>query len=92
MPKQDQIETLAGELERQLTAQYGRMLGSGDLWRELGFASPGAFRKSLTRGSLMIPLFEIEGRRGRYALARDIAAWIAKQRLSAASELGIRQD
>jgi hypothetical protein len=82
MPLQNDLLALSTELEHQLTARYGTMLGSRDLWRELGYRSPNAFRQALLRGTLDLPVFEVESRRGRFALARDVAAWIARQRLS----------
>ncbi|HBO1833585.1 TPA: hypothetical protein L4G11_001266 [Pseudomonas aeruginosa] len=85
MPLQNDLLALSTELEHQLTARYGTMLGSRDLWRELGYRSPSAFRQALLRGSLDLPVFEVEGRRGRFALARDVAAWIARQRLGSLS-------
>jgi len=73
---------LSFELEQQLTARYGVMLGSKDLWRELGFRSPSAFRQALARGTLDVPVFEVQNRRGRFALASEVANWIARQRMS----------
>ena len=83
MPKQNDLLALSTELEHQLTTRYGTMLGSGDLWREIGYRSPNAFRQALLRGTLDLPVFAVEGRRGRFALVRDVAVWIARQRLSA---------
>ncbi|UTW07989.1 pyocin activator PrtN family protein [Pseudomonas benzenivorans] len=82
MPKQNDLLALSTDLERQLTARYGTMLGSGDLWREIGYRSPNAFRQALLRGTLDLPVFAVEGRRGRFALVRDVAAWIARKSLN----------
>jgi hypothetical protein len=46
----------------------------------LGFRSPAAFRVALSRGMIDVPFFILPNRRGRFALAKDIAAWIACQR------------
>ncbi|MDG9924475.1 MULTISPECIES: hypothetical protein [unclassified Pseudomonas] len=86
MPTLTDFLTLATELEQQLTTRYGVMLGSKDLWRELGFRSPNAFRQAMIRGTLDLPVFEVQNRRGRFALAKDVATWIARQRMSAPSE------
>ncbi|HBP5921415.1 hypothetical protein [Pseudomonas aeruginosa] len=86
MPTPTDFLALSAELEQQLTTRYGVMLGSKDLWRELGFRSPNAFRQALTRGTLDVPVFEVQNRRGRFALAKDVAVWIARQRMSASGE------
>ena len=80
MNEQNPIQRLTDELEHDLTARYGVMLGSNALWRELGFRSPAAFRVALSRGMIGVPFFTLPNRRGRFALAKDIAAWIANQR------------
>ncbi|MDR7282907.1 MULTISPECIES: hypothetical protein [Pseudomonas fluorescens group] len=85
MTRQQDIQRLSSDLERQLSERYGAMLGSKDLWRELGFPSPNAFRQALTRGTLDVPVFEVSNRRGRFALAKDVANWIASQRLGVVS-------
>jgi hypothetical protein len=80
MTEQNPIQRLTDELEHDLTARYGVMLGSNALWRELAFRSPVAFRVALSRGMIGVPFFTLPNRRGRFALAKDIAAWIANQR------------
>lgn len=87
MPIPTDFQTLSCELEQQLTSRYGAMLGSRDLWRELGFRSPNALRQALARGTLTLPIFEVQNRRGSFALAKDVAIWIASQRLSATSAI-----
>jgi len=86
MPLPTDFLILSSELEQQLTTRYGVMLGSKDLWRELGFRSPNAFRQALVRGTLDVPVFAVQNRRGRFALAKDVAIWIARQRLPVADE------
>ncbi|SDU24900.1 hypothetical protein SAMN05216296_2646 [Pseudomonas pohangensis] len=83
MPKPTDFLTLSAELEQLLTTRYGVMLGSKDLWRELGFRSPSAFRQALVRGTLDLAVFEVQNRRGRFALAKDVAVWLTEQRMSA---------
>lgn len=82
MPTPSDFLALSTELQQQLTTRYGVMLGSKDLWRELGFRSPSAFRQALARGTLNVPVFEMQNRRGRLALVKDVATWIARQRMS----------
>lgn len=88
MPLHPDFQMISYELEQQLTTRYGVMLGSKDLWRELGFRSPSAFRQALVRGTLDVPVFEVQNRRGRFALAKDVAAWVAHQRMCA-PDLGL---
>lgn len=78
------IEALASELEDDLVDRYGLMLGSNALSRELGYASHEAFRKAKQRGRIEVPLFDVPNRRGSFALTKEVATWIAKQRLSLA--------
>ncbi|MEX0297273.1 pyocin activator PrtN family protein [Pseudomonas putida] len=75
-------ETLSDELTQSLQLRYGVMLGSKDLWHVLGFPSANAFRQAISRGTLQIPLFEVKNRRGRFALTKDVAEWIASQRFN----------
>ncbi|MGY6274388.1 hypothetical protein [Methylomonas sp. MgM2] len=78
----DVTEQLAKEIRDDLNRLYGPLLGSRDLWKVLGYKSPVAYRQARSRKSLTIPEFEIEGRSGHFALAIDVAIWIAKQRLA----------
>lgn len=75
-------EALVKSIESQLFEKYGTMIGSKDLWRTLGYPSPSALRQAVSRKTLEVTLFELPKRRGRFALVRDVALWIAKQRLS----------
>ena len=83
--EQDVTETndIADELTSALTAQYGSVLGSTALIKELGYPSATAFQQALSRGTLPIPVFKIQHRRGSFALARDVAVWPSKQRANA---------
>lgn len=45
-----EIQELASELSRELTAEYGPMLGSEALVKVLGYRSSGAFQQAITRG------------------------------------------
>ncbi|WP_410480346.1 hypothetical protein [Pseudomonas sp. DCA-1] len=78
-----EIDTLASELEVELVDRYGLMLGSTALWRELGYKSQEAFRKAKQRGRIEVPLFAVPNRRGSFALSKEVATWIAKQRCTA---------
>lgn len=78
-----EIQSLTQELTRELTAEYGPMLGSDTLFKVLGYRSPGAFQQALTRGTIPVPVFRIERRRGCFALTREVAQWLSDQRAKA---------
>ena len=53
---------------------------SGDaLRRALGYRSMDALRKAISRGTAPVRVFMLPNRRGRFALARDVAMWLAAQ-------------
>lgn len=81
-------QQLKDELAQSLVARYGPLLSSRDLWQVLGYPSPDAYRQALLRRRIPVPLFEIEGRRGRFALAQEIAQWLAEQRLKTGHDAG----
>lgn len=66
----------ADALEASLTRALGPVLGGAQLTRALGYPTQSAFRRALSRGAVPIPVFTIAGRRGRFALTRDVAAWL----------------
>lgn len=75
MPEQE-IRALATELRMQLEQQHGLLLGGATLVCALGYASTAAMRQARRRGTLPIPLFTVPGRRGYFALSRDVADWL----------------
>jgi hypothetical protein len=84
----DSTSSLAEILERDLMARYrAPILGGKDLYEALGYPSADAFRQALSRGTLPVQVFEIEHRRGKYALIKDVAVWLASLREDAASAL-----
>lgn len=80
--KTNVTEPLAQEIREDLNRLYGPLLASRDLWKVLGYASPGAFRQARLRKRVPVTEFEIEGRSGHFALAIDVARWLAEQRSS----------
>jgi hypothetical protein len=76
------IELLMQEIRDDLNRMYGPLLASRDLWKVLGYASPGAYRQARLRKRVRVPEFEIEGRSGHFALTIDVARWLAEQRLA----------
>ncbi|WP_144410128.1 hypothetical protein [Chromobacterium vaccinii] len=70
---------MTDELRDNLTKLYGPLLPSRELWKIFGYASPAAYRQARARKSLPIEEFEIEGRRGYFALTYNVASWLAAQ-------------
>lgn len=87
MTQPEPKDQLIKDLQEQLTRLYGPLLASRDLWKVLGYASPAAYRQARIRGTLPVAEFEIEGRRGRFALTQEVARWLAEQRLTSVSTL-----
>lgn len=77
------LESLAKALENDLIERYGPVLGSGKLVLILGYSTSDALRQAIVRKTVPVPIFRIPNRRGHFALARDVALWLAKQRQSA---------
>jgi hypothetical protein len=73
---------LAHQLEEQLLDRYGPLLGGFDLAKVLGYPTMRAFQQAVARGVVGVPVFPMEKRRGRFALASEVAAWLARQRVT----------
>lgn len=71
---------LANLLEQQLLGRYGPVIGNDSLRTVLGYSSMEAFRQALSRQTVPVPIFSLANRRGKYALATDVAHWLAAQR------------
>jgi len=70
---------LAKRLELSLLEQFGPVLTGDSLRQALGYPSMNALRQAAMRGNIPVPLFKLENRRGRFALAIDVARWLADQ-------------
>ena len=75
------VEELANSLEQDLLQTFGPMIYGQVLYKSLGYTSADAFRQAISRQSVPVDTFPIEGRRGKFALTRDIAKWIAIQKI-----------
>lgn len=76
--------SLAELLERDLLTRYGSpLLGGEDLRSALGYPSAEAMRQAISRGTMPVPVFVVAHRRGKFALAKDVATWLAALRCSA---------
>ena len=73
-------KNLADALERDLLERHGPLISGDALRVALGYQSMDAFRQALVRKTVPVPVFSISTRRGKYALVKDVAAWLAAQR------------
>ncbi|OZB58784.1 MAG: hypothetical protein B7X31_13230 [Thiomonas sp. 13-66-29] len=74
------VATLVQALESDLLRRYGPLIGHDDLRQALGYPTMDAFRQALSRRQLPVPVFAMPHRRGKYALAKDVAHWLARLR------------
>lgn len=72
-------------LEKDLLEMYGPVLSGENLTKSLGYISREAFRQSVVRNTVPVPIFKIEGRRGYHCLTKDVAIFLAKARSKAES-------
>ena len=75
-------EELANQINADLFKQFGIMIGGADLSKVLGYRNYDAFRQAVRRETISIPLFRVPHRKGRFALTKDIATWLAKMRFT----------
>jgi hypothetical protein len=75
------IQLLTQQLTEDLSRLYGPVLTGAALQKALGYRSGDAFRQAVCRNSVPVPLFSIPNRRGKFALAKEVASWLAEQRL-----------
>ena len=77
------IDTLAKVLEKDLLNLYGSPLLSGaDLQRAMGYRTIDAVRQAIARKTIPVKVFSMKNRRGKYALVKDIAYWLAENATS----------
>jgi hypothetical protein len=67
-------------LEAELVERHGYVVGGDALRRVLSLPSLESLRQAAARDTLPVPTFKILHRRGRFALARDLACWLAASR------------
>lgn len=81
MMENDNIDNLAAALENDLSNKHGPMLFGDALLKALGYGSGDAFRHAVSRNTVPVPIFTIKHRRGKFALSKDVAFWLASQRM-----------
>ncbi|WP_286271646.1 hypothetical protein [Thalassotalea hakodatensis] len=72
---------LTNELEKELFDRHGPLMTGEHLSKALGYQSLEAFRIAVRRKTVPIPTFPIEKRKGKFALTKDVAFWLAKLRI-----------
>jgi hypothetical protein len=69
------------EFESRLLAalikDWGYVVGSAGLRQVFGYPTQAALRQAVARGAVPVRVFELDGRKGPFALAHDLAAWLA---------------
>lgn len=75
----ESMEQLASALEKDLLSLYGSPILSGEqLQKALGYRTIDAARQAIARKTIPVKVFTMENRRGKYALVKDIALWLAQ--------------
>lgn len=83
MKQTKEFNRYVSDLEKNLIRDYGHLLTGEALQNLLGFKSTASFQQALHRGVIDVPIFPIEKRRGKFALTKDVAEWLAKKRFEA---------
>lgn len=76
----DSATNLSEEIEQSMVYRYGPLIANDDLRIALGYQSMAAFRMALSRKRVGVPVFSLPGQKGKFALSRDVALWLARQR------------
>lgn len=76
----NELNDLEKALEEDMLKLHGPVLTGEALMRSLGYVSKDAFRQSIVRKTVPIPVFRMENRRGYYALTKEVAEYLAKAR------------
>jgi hypothetical protein len=77
------VEGLEERLLTLIVREYGVVLKGRSLMKVLGYPSLEALRQAIHRNTVPIPLFSLENRKGKGALAIDAARWLAARRAAA---------
>jgi predicted ATPase len=76
---EEEIAALAAQLEEDLIKRYDTHVVTGEQLRKaLGYRSIDALRQAIVRKTIPVTVFSIENRRGKHALVKDIARWLAE--------------
>ncbi len=76
----EELNALADKLDDDLLKLFGTPIVTGEqLQKALGFKSLDALRQAISRKTMPVSVFELANRRGKYALTKDIAKYLAAQ-------------
>lgn len=70
----------AQSLAEDLLRTHGHVVGGEALYRLLGYGSADAFQQALRREAVGVPVFALPGRRGKFAMTRDVSAFLLRHR------------
>jgi hypothetical protein len=73
-------ETLRAQLRQELAFLYGEMIGGDRLRHVLGFVTSSSLSMAINRKAIDLATFRVNGRRGRFALTKEVADWLVAQR------------
>ena len=59
-----------------LLARHGELMDAAALTDLLKFGTDRSFRRAAAKGVLPVRVFHVSGRRGWFALTRDVARWL----------------
>jgi len=59
-----------------LLNKYGPLLGGDDLVNLLGYKTKAAFYRSVRMNTVGVEVFNISGRKGKFALTENVANWL----------------
>ena len=65
-------------LLEKLLEQHGPLMTGENLYKALGYKSWAGFAKAVRSGAVEVNIFNLPGRKGRYAKTSDVANWINK--------------
>jgi hypothetical protein len=72
-------ELLATKLESDLLHLYGTPVLTGEpLQKAMGYRTIYALRQAISRKTFPVKLFTLPNRRGKYALVKDVALYLAE--------------
>lgn len=70
------MNTNRSQIERSLLAEYGELMSGPDLMKCMGYKTRAAFNRAYRMGHLNVNIFEIPNRKGKFALTKDVVAWL----------------
>lgn len=85
-PSIDAYAALRATLFDELALRHGSVLGGKALAMALGHRSAASLRQARRRGHVAVALFTLPKRKEHFALASEVADWLARARLGVGHE------